>query len=44
MVEQMDLPGMGVSIAKIADRFEVLEGDDGEFLSIEISPGAAQQA
>lgn len=44
MVDQMDLPGMGVSIAKIADRFEVVDGDDGEFLSIEISPGAAQPA
>ena len=44
MVEQMNLPGMGVSISKLADRFEVVEGDDGEFLSIEISPGAAQQA
>jgi anti-sigma regulatory factor (Ser/Thr protein kinase) len=44
MVEQMDLPGMGVSIAKLADRFEVLSGDDGEFISIEIAPGAAQPA
>jgi anti-sigma regulatory factor (Ser/Thr protein kinase) len=43
MVDQMDLPGMGVSIARIADRFEVVETDDGEFLSIEISPGAAAQ-
>lgn len=43
MVEQMDLPGMGVSITKLADRFEVLEGDAGEFISIEISPGVTQE-
>lgn len=41
MVEQMDLPGMGVSITKLADRFEIIEGDAGEFISIEISPQAA---
>jgi len=39
MVDQMELPGMGVSIAKLADRFEVLSGDGGEFISIEIAPG-----
>lgn len=42
MVEQMDLPGMGVSITKLADRFEIIEGDGGEFISIEISPQTAQ--
>jgi serine/threonine-protein kinase RsbW len=39
MVDQMELPGMGVSIAKLADRFEVLTEDSGEFISIEIGPG-----
>jgi anti-sigma regulatory factor (Ser/Thr protein kinase) len=44
MVEAMNLPGMGVSIAKLADRFEVTHGDGGEYISIEISPGVAQPA
>ncbi len=39
MLDQMELPGMGVSIAKLADRVEVVDGDLGEFVSIEISPG-----
>jgi hypothetical protein len=39
MLDQMELPGMGVSIAKLADRVEIVEGDSGEFVSIEISPG-----
>ncbi len=43
MLDQMELPGMGVSIAKLADRFEVVDGDDGEFISIEISPGRRQR-
>jgi serine/threonine-protein kinase RsbW len=42
MMDQMELPGMGVSIAKLADRFEIIEGDEGEFLSIEIAPDASQ--
>ena len=42
MVEQMDLPGLGVSVTKLADRFEVIEEDGREFISIEISPGGAQ--
>ncbi len=44
MVDQMELPGMGVSIAKIADRFDVLETEDGEFISIEIGPGVSAPA
>lgn len=44
MMDQMELPGLGVSMAKLADRFEVLEESDGEFISIEISPGVAQPA
>ncbi len=36
----MELPGMGVSIAKLADRFEVVSGENGEFISIEIAPGS----
>jgi len=43
MLDQMELPGMGVSIAKLAERVEVAEGDQGEFISIEISPGVAAQ-
>jgi len=41
MLDQMELPGMGVSIAKLAQRVEVVEGDQGEYVSIEISPGVA---
>jgi len=44
MLDQMELPGMGVSIAKLADRVEIVEGDEGEFISIEIAPEAAQTA
>jgi anti-sigma regulatory factor (Ser/Thr protein kinase) len=44
MVDTMDLPGMGVSIAKLADRFEIIDSERGEFISIEISPGIAQSA
>ena len=44
LVDQMELPGLGVSIAKLADRFEVLADDDGEFISIEISPDVSQPA
>ena len=40
MVDQMELPGMGVSIAKLADRFEIESGENGEFISIEIAPGS----
>ena len=43
MLDQMELPGMNVSIAKLAERVEVLDGDQGEFISIEISPGVAAQ-
>ncbi len=41
MVDQMELPGLGVSVTKLADRFEVVDGDDGEYIAIEIAPGAA---
>lgn len=44
MVEQMELPGLGVSVAKLADRFEVLEEDEGEYIAIEIAPGVSQPA
>jgi serine/threonine-protein kinase RsbW len=44
MVEQMDLPGLGVSITKLADTFETVETDAGEFISIEIAPSASQSA
>ena len=42
MLDQLELPGMGLFVAKIADRCEVVEGDDGEFLSIVISPGVVE--
>ena len=42
MVAQMELPGLGVSVAKLAERFEVVEGDNGESISIEIGPGDAE--
>lgn len=44
MVEQMELPGLGVSVAKLADRFEVEPGEDGDYISIEIAPGNAEAA
>ena len=43
MLDQMELPGMDVSIAKLAERVEVVESDQGEYISIEISPGVAAQ-
>jgi len=44
MVAQMELPGLGVSVAKLAERFEVEAGSDGYFIAIEIAPGNAQPA
>ena len=44
MVAQMELPGIGVSIAKLADRFDVISDENGDFISIEISPGVAEPA
>jgi anti-sigma regulatory factor (Ser/Thr protein kinase) len=38
MLERMELPGMGVSISKLADRVEVRADSDGEYLEIEIGP------
>jgi len=38
MLDRMKLPGLGVSITKLADRVEVADGEDGEHLEIEISP------
>lgn len=43
MVDQMELPGMGVSITKLADRFEVVEEGDAEYIAIEIAPGTAPE-
>jgi anti-sigma regulatory factor (Ser/Thr protein kinase) len=38
MLDRMELPGLGVSIAKLASRIEVDTSDSGEFLVIEITP------
>ncbi len=38
MLERMELPGLGVSLSKLADRIEVEPGEDGEYLMIEIAP------
>jgi serine/threonine-protein kinase RsbW len=42
LVAQMDLPGLGASVSKLADRVEVLSEESGEFLAIEIGPGGTQ--
>ena len=39
LLHRMQVPGLGVSIAKLADRFEVVSDDVGEFLAIEIGAG-----
>jgi anti-sigma regulatory factor (Ser/Thr protein kinase) len=38
MLERMELPGLGVSLSKLADRVEVLSDERGEYLEIEIAP------
>jgi anti-sigma regulatory factor (Ser/Thr protein kinase) len=38
LLERMKLPGLGVSITKLASRVDVDTGDDGEHLVIEIAP------
>ena len=38
MLERMELPGLGVSITKLASRVEVETDDAGEHLVIEIAP------
>jgi anti-sigma regulatory factor (Ser/Thr protein kinase) len=38
MLERMELPGLGVSISKLADRVEVRRHEHGEYLEIEIAP------
>ena len=42
MLERMELPGLGVSISKLADRIEVNRGGRGEYLEIEIGPEAGR--
>ena len=44
MVKQMELPGLGASISKLADRVDVVANGEGDFLSIEISPEGAASA
>lgn len=41
LMERMQVPGLGVSIAKLADRIEVVEEESGEFLAIEIAAVAS---
>lgn len=38
MLQRMELPDLGVSLRKLANRVEVQERDEGEFLVIEIAP------
>ena len=38
LVDRMRLPGLGVSITKLADRVDIETADDGEYLVIEITP------
>ena len=38
MVERMELPGLGVSITKLASKVDVESGDSGQYLVIEIAP------
>ena len=38
MVERMELPGLGVSITKLASKVDVESGDSGQYLVIEITP------
>jgi anti-sigma regulatory factor (Ser/Thr protein kinase) len=41
MLERMELPGLGVSLSKLADRVDVLRDERGEYLEIEIAPEAS---
>ena len=41
MLERMELPGLGVSISKLADRIEVKADAGDEYLEIEIGPEAS---
>lgn len=41
LVERMELPGLGVSISKLADRLEIERDADGEHLMIELAPEAS---
>lgn len=38
MLERMELPGLGVSITKLASKVDVEAGDSGQYLVIEIAP------
>jgi hypothetical protein len=38
LLDRMQLPGLGVSITKLAQRVEVESDSDGEYLMIEITP------
>lgn len=37
LVDRMELPGLGVSVSKLADKVEVEKAEDGDYLSIEIA-------
>jgi serine/threonine-protein kinase RsbW len=38
LMDRMELPGMGVSISKLANKVEAETGEDGDYLMIEIAP------
>lgn len=38
LIERMELPGLGVSVSKLAEKIEVTERDGEEFLEVEIAP------
>ncbi|MEJ7876159.1 MAG: ATP-binding protein [Solirubrobacterales bacterium] len=38
LVDQMELPGLGVSVAQLAESVEVIQNGNGEFLAIVIAP------
>jgi len=44
LLEQMELPGLGASVTKLANSVEVVSDGSGEFLAIEIAPQSAVSA
>ena len=41
LLDQMELPGLGASVTKLADKVEIVEEESGEYLSIVIAPEPA---
>jgi anti-sigma regulatory factor (Ser/Thr protein kinase) len=44
LIDRMEVPGTGISVAKLADGLEVSDGDGGEYLSLQIAPDTAASA